>query len=558
MLQEDPKIGKHVLDLLTTGMYKEPCLIYREYIQNSADQIDLLSPDEKNDLNRCRIVIDIDRQNARVKVKDFATGVPQKDFKARLLNIADSWKDPAKDKGFRGIGRLAGLAYCHKLIFETSAKGERVVSRMEMDGDEMRSILGNRKDRCSASELIKRISTITQEETDIPDYECYFTVTLEGIIEAVGGGLLEVEAVRSLIEQIAPLPFSETRFKKWKIKIDAFAAEMGHPLQTYSISINGNTIVKPYKNVIIGRNREEVGKINDVVFRKIKDQRGKVLAWAWAAVPDQGKQITESTNPERMMRLRKDNIQIGMEDFFNGRAPDGGGFFSQARANGYMLGEVHIIEPSIRPNADRNNLEVSEIASKFLTILKESLFTDLWNAAEEGNRLSKARENIEGYAEALKQKREKIENPTLPYGSREALASELETAFKKAADGLALLKRTKGKLSKTVDDGSAMDLLRHSKTADIDQLETLVIAPPKPSLSPQPEPDTPPDVPPPKPKSAPKRGKPPFSDKPSPPVTPLTEAPSLGDKVIKILCDSGLDIEKAIDVWTKIEEVLPR
>ena len=36
MTKDDPKIGKHVLDLLTTGMYKEPCLIYREYIQKKS------------------------------------------------------------------------------------------------------------------------------------------------------------------------------------------------------------------------------------------------------------------------------------------------------------------------------------------------------------------------------------------------------------------------------------------------------------------------------------------------------------------------------------------
>ena len=558
MSEEDPKIGKHVLDLLTTGMYKEPCLIYREYIQNSADQIDTLSPDERDNQNRCRIVIDIDRQNARVRVRDFATGIPKKEFRARLLNIADSWKDPSKDKGFRGIGRLAGLAYCHKLIFETSARGERVVSRMEMDGDEMRKILRDRTDRRSAIDLIKHISTITQKEDDIPEYECFFTVTLEGVNDATGSGLLDVDAVRSLIEQIAPVPFSATRFDEWKTKIEDFAKSMGHPLQTYSISINGNTIVKPYKNVINGKTGSPVGKIGDVVFRKIKDSSGKVLAWAWAAVPDQGKQITKSTNPERMMRLRKDNIQIGMEDFFSS-----GGFFAEDRSNGYMIGEVHIVDPSIRPNADRNDLEVSEISSKFLRILKETLFVDLWNAAKEGNALSKALENIETYADALKQKRDKVEDVSLPYRSREMLYNELESAFKKAADGLALLKKTKSKLSGTPDDASAIDLLRHSKTAGSDRLEPLVVEPPKPTASPQPPSVPVPDVPPPLPKTkpVPHGGKPQSPCKPPRPSDPPTSPPvppSLGDRVVKILCDSGLDIEKAIDVWTKIEAVLPR
>ena len=33
-------IGKHTLESLTTGMYADPFVVYREYIQNAADSID--------------------------------------------------------------------------------------------------------------------------------------------------------------------------------------------------------------------------------------------------------------------------------------------------------------------------------------------------------------------------------------------------------------------------------------------------------------------------------------------------------------------------------------
>ena len=54
---ETPDIGKHILSILTIGMYQDPRMIYREYIQNSADQIDMLSDDEKRDNLRQTIVI---------------------------------------------------------------------------------------------------------------------------------------------------------------------------------------------------------------------------------------------------------------------------------------------------------------------------------------------------------------------------------------------------------------------------------------------------------------------------------------------------------------------
>ena len=47
-------VGKNILDNLTTGMYSDSKVIYREYIQNACDQIDLalswglLTSDEAN------------------------------------------------------------------------------------------------------------------------------------------------------------------------------------------------------------------------------------------------------------------------------------------------------------------------------------------------------------------------------------------------------------------------------------------------------------------------------------------------------------------------------
>lgn len=113
-IEKSPVIGKHILSTLTIGMYQDPRMIYREYIQNSADQIDTLSEDELQDKIRQTIVIDIDEKRRRVEIKDSATGIPQEQFQDRLLNVADSQKDPSKNKGFRGIGRLAGLNYCQK------------------------------------------------------------------------------------------------------------------------------------------------------------------------------------------------------------------------------------------------------------------------------------------------------------------------------------------------------------------------------------------------------------------------------------------------------------
>ncbi len=109
-------IGKDVIESLTIGMYDDSRFIYREYIQNAADQIDkarqlgLVSDGE--------IHINIDANKKIISVEDDATGIEESKVVEILKNIAQSTKTRGVDKGFRGIGRLGGLGYCSKLVFE--------------------------------------------------------------------------------------------------------------------------------------------------------------------------------------------------------------------------------------------------------------------------------------------------------------------------------------------------------------------------------------------------------------------------------------------------------
>ena len=112
----DIVIGKNVIENLTTGMYEDSKIIFREYIQNSADQIDKAIVNGLLKQNEGYIDINLDYQSRKISIKDNATGISQNNFVKILSDIANSEKDRNTDKGFRGIGRLGGLAYCQKLI----------------------------------------------------------------------------------------------------------------------------------------------------------------------------------------------------------------------------------------------------------------------------------------------------------------------------------------------------------------------------------------------------------------------------------------------------------
>ncbi len=111
--------GANILENLTTGMYQDSKVIYREYIQNACDQIDkaydmgllhLGSPNNLSDLGSGRIDIWLDADKRTISIEDNATGICMADFEKTLADIANSDKKLGEDKGFRGIGRLCGLA----------------------------------------------------------------------------------------------------------------------------------------------------------------------------------------------------------------------------------------------------------------------------------------------------------------------------------------------------------------------------------------------------------------------------------------------------------------
>ena len=81
--------GANILENLTTGMYKDSKVIYREYIQNACDQIDkaydrgLLrpsNPDSLGNLGSGRIDIWLDTDKRTISIEDNATGICAADF----------------------------------------------------------------------------------------------------------------------------------------------------------------------------------------------------------------------------------------------------------------------------------------------------------------------------------------------------------------------------------------------------------------------------------------------------------------------------------------------
>lgn len=348
MIDEKTRIGKDVIESLTLAMYDDPKFIYREYIQNSADQIDIAyengiiaSKDE------CRIEIQIDKIKRRISISDNATGISSEKVMPVLKNIAHGIKDRTKHKGFRGIGRLGGLAYCDKLIFETSYLGESLKSIFIWDAKELKQIINDRTKKEDASAVIDAITSLYTgyEKPEIR----YFKVILENVSN---DDLLEQDEIYDYLSMVAPVPYKKGFI--FQNKIYEKAEGYNHPIDEYNLYLNNNQIFKEYTTSIYEgekHNKKRIDEVFDIEFFEIQNIKKQVLCWGWYSISELKQQIPD-VNIAKGIRLRKGNIQIGDENrlsdlFVINNVQD-------KRFSFYFFGEVHAISPELIPNARRD------------------------------------------------------------------------------------------------------------------------------------------------------------------------------------------------------------
>lgn len=111
MAEETVQVGKYTLESLTTGMYSDPKIVYREYIQNSVDSLENAVSVGLIEPQSMRIDIIVNAEESYISIKDNGTGISAADAAKTLMNVGSSKKRNSNNRGFRGIGRLGGMSY---------------------------------------------------------------------------------------------------------------------------------------------------------------------------------------------------------------------------------------------------------------------------------------------------------------------------------------------------------------------------------------------------------------------------------------------------------------
>jgi histidine kinase/DNA gyrase B/HSP90-like ATPase len=338
-------VGKDILEVLSSAMYVDPLAIYREYIQNAADAIDdarRVGLSHSKDTGIVEIEIDFDTRS--VKIRDNGTGIPKAEFETRMASFGASAKRGTNARGFRGVGRLSGLAYCQELVFRSRAAGEPFVSEFRWDCRKAKALLrsadfsGDLAAVVAQSVQVRRI-----DGRKWPEH--FFEVELRGVPRLRNDCLLNPTVLEDYLSQVAPIPF---------LPGFRFAGDITTMLQehigltniTLKIAGNRELTCRPHRDSF-----EVAGGVDafhDLQRIQIPASDGGIAAIGW--VLHHGYKGAVPNAKLKGLRLRSGNIQVGGDAILED-------LFAETRFNSWCVGEVHVIDPRIVPNGRRDHYE---------------------------------------------------------------------------------------------------------------------------------------------------------------------------------------------------------
>lgn len=391
------EIGKNILDMFMFSLYPEAETIYREYLQNACDSInEAISRGVLQSQDDGHIDIKIDKYKSTITITDNGIGIESKYAESRLKDIAKSTKRNSEAQaGFYGIGRLVGAGYCKKLTFQTSYAGEDETSELTFDVEQISAILNDDTNDMGATEVIDA-TTVFKTYPKVLSEKSFFRVILSDI-KPEYPELLDGDEILKYLVQVAPLPYSpvfKNNYLKPALSSDEYSG-LYESLSMIQVSLNDNVdIRKKYSTIVEGTN-DEIIQLRPFI---LKNSEFGDLAWGWYAITAFDKQIPDNdatTGKEvltRGMRLRIHNIQIGTQNFFDGTT-----YFKQARSNKYFNGEIHVINPKIKPTTDRADLAPSAEALVLKAEIRKFFNNEMQQVYQTAN---KAKNELKRFKEA--------------------------------------------------------------------------------------------------------------------------------------------------------------
>ena len=348
------RFGVGTLGLALGKLYTDPSVIYREYIQNACDGLELALTNELITDNEAVISIQIDKNE--ISIKDRGIGVKVTDIGPRLVDPGNSVKYKDNLIGQYGIGRLIAAQYCEKIIFETSYYMENQKTILTWNTEDAFKLIDSHEYE-DGTDVIDKITSVVYEPEDVKEH--YFRVRLCGI-KRRNDKLVDIQAVKEYVSLMAPVDYS-MEFKEGYL-FPALAKnpdikELYEKERIYKVVINGEDIRKPYSFDIPNKDTSLI----EPLFLKFEDPDDGLLGWGWYALND--KIIQMNNVLFRGIRFRKLNTIVGDANVM-------ANYMKNVSVN-YFVGEMFLTHDKIQPTGSRDGFVDSDQKAEFDAIMLE-------------------------------------------------------------------------------------------------------------------------------------------------------------------------------------------
>jgi hypothetical protein len=348
-------VGSFFLETLTTGMYENPFHCIREYIQNSFDSVNDAAADNliRRDAGKVTITVTGSGSRQSISVRDNGAGASLESAIEAFVSLGASRKRPQKHAGFRGIGRLAGIAYCTTLRFTTKAADEVEASVISFDCAKLRGFMAPGATPRNVSDVIRESVNVSR----LPETKGEHFTDVE-MVGLTGTGLefAKPELLTPYLSQYCPTDYSSAF--PFADQIRKFAEGFGHPLPTIEVELRVKRdrarITKAYKKSYPTTGSQEVSTLT-----RIEPVGGKENGWfGWFGISNFPGEIPDGTVAG--VRFRQKNIQIGDAAIIEKIASTLTKKGSDRRLQRWAVGEIFVVNTGVVPNARRDGFEDNE------------------------------------------------------------------------------------------------------------------------------------------------------------------------------------------------------
>ena len=256
--------------------------------------------------------------------------------------------------------------------------------------------------------------------------ERFFEVELRKVTRLRGDLLLNDDAVRAYLAQVAPVPFAADVTNG--VRIATFLRDRGLP-EPIQLRLEGNEapITRPLRDVITFSEKVQ-DPISEVEFVELLGQDGEVDAYGWIADLQYLGAVPRSAGFGGI-RLRSGNIQVGSEHILSP-------LFVEPRFAGWVLGELHVVSHRIVPNGRRDEFEASVHYAHLqdeICILTKRLTQSIRERSISRNRVRRIQEHLGHADQWLAEAKARVLPVMIRNKIRELVTTDLANAKKHLA-----------------------------------------------------------------------------------------------------------------------------